>query len=205
LGKTCTQLGLFEEAEAMLIDLPTAHPQVGLDLAWLYERRDDPQRALQYLNDYLAWRPEDGFAKTHRLRLQATTLSPGALVEEVDGLMELDEPVPLGLLVPYVQRLLETGQSAAAREFIAQQRPHWEAQVAASVAWVCYHLQAYDLALWLFLQGLPTHAQEYKYLSALEKAAVHCQRVDEVIEAYEALAADEKHLYGRIKTLEKRR
>jgi tetratricopeptide (TPR) repeat protein len=205
LGKTCTQLGLFEEAEAMLIDLPATHPQVGLDLAWLYERRDDPQRALQYLNDYLAWRPEDGFAKAQRLRLQATTLSPGELVEEVNTLMELDEPVPLGLLVPYVQRLLETGQSAAVRQFIAQRRPHWEAQVAASIAWVCYHLQAYDLALQLFLQGLPTHAQEYKYLSALEKAAVHCQRVDDVIEAYEALATDEKHLYGRIKTLEKRR
>ena len=205
LGKTLTQVGQFEEAEAMLIDLPAAHPQVNMDLAWLYERRDDPQRALQFLSDYLAWRPEDGFAKAQRLRLQATTLSPDELVEEVDTLMELDEPVPAELLATYVQRLLETGQSAAVRQFIDQQRAHWEAQVAASIAWVCHSLHAYDLALLLFLQGLPIHIHEYKYLTALESAARHCRRIDDVIEAYEALATQEKRLYGRIKKLEKRR
>ena len=205
LGKTFTQVGQFEEAEAMLIDLPAAHPRANMDLAWLYERRDDPQRALQYLNDYLVWRPEDGFAKAQRLRLQASTLSPEELVEEVNTLMELDEPIPDELLVTYVQRLLESGQSAAVRQFIDEKRPHWDAQVAASIAWVCHRLQAYDLALLLFLQGLPTHIHEYKYLTALESAATHCRRVDEVIEAYDALATQEKRLYGRIKTLKKRR
>ena len=205
LGKTLTQQGQFEEAEAMLIDLPAAHPQVNLDLAWLYERRDDPQRALQYLNDYLVWRPEDNFAKAQRLRLQATRLTPEELVEEVNTLRALDEPVPAELLATYVQRLLETGQSAAVRQFIDQQRPHWDTQVAASIAWVCHHLQAYDLALRLFLQALPTHTHEYKYLSALEFAAGQCRRIDDVIEAYEALVTQEKRLYGRIKTLERRR
>jgi tetratricopeptide (TPR) repeat protein len=204
LGKTHTQLGHYQEAEASLIDLCAEHPQVRLDLAWLYERRDDPQRALRYLEEYLSFRPDDEFAKAQRLRLRANVLAADELVAEVDTLRDLEETVPPELLPTYVKRLLETGQGAAARQFIEHQHVQWDERISASVAWECHHLQAYDLALRLFLRGLSVYYRDFKYLSALEFAAIRCQRVDEVVTAYETHAADNNRLYGRTKALKKR-
>lgn len=204
LGKTHTQLGHYQEAEASLIDVCTEHPQVRLDLAWLYERRDDPQRALHYLEEYLTFRPDDEFAKAQRLRLRANVLAADELVAEVELLRDLEETIPAELLPTYVKRLLETGQGAAARQFVEHQSPQWDERTSASVAWECHRLQAYDLALRLFLRGLPAFHRDYKYLSALESAALHCQCAAEVMSAYETLAVDNKRLYGRIKALKKR-
>jgi tetratricopeptide (TPR) repeat protein len=205
LGKTHTQLGQYTQAEALLLGLLSGHPQVNLDLAWLYERNQRPQRALRYLEDYLVLHPEDEFAKAQRLRLRATALGPEDLMAEVDALLELDEPIPEGMLPVYVQRLLETGEAAEARRFIYRYAGHWELRDAASIAWVCHRLQAYDLALRLFLIGLPENTANYKYLSALESAARHCKRLDDVINDYERYASQDKRLYGRIKSLKKRR
>ncbi|MEN8129458.1 MAG: hypothetical protein ABFS45_04530 [Pseudomonadota bacterium] len=72
------------------------------------------------------------------------------------------------------------------------------------MVWVCHRFQAYDLALHLFLIGLPDNSGNYKYLSALESAAQHCKRLDELIGNYEKLAPQDKRLYGRIKSLNKR-
>ena len=119
-------------------------------------------------------------------------------------LLELDEPIPEGMLPIYVQRLLETGEAAEARRFISRYAGHWELREAAAVAWICHRLQAYDLALRLFLIGLPENTANYKYLSALESAALHCRRLDDVIRDYEGYASQDKRLYGRIKSLKKR-
>ena len=187
-----------------MIDVCAEHPQVGLDLAWLYERRDDPQRALRHLENYLRFRPDDAFAKAQRLRLRANLLSADELLAEVDTLRDLEEAVPAELLPTYVKRLLETGQGATARQFIEHQQAQWDERTCASIAWECHHLQAYDLALRLFLRGLTAFHRDFKYLSALESAAIRCQRVEEVVIAYETFAADNKRLYGRGKALEKR-
>jgi tetratricopeptide (TPR) repeat protein len=205
LGKTQTQLGQYGHAEAMLLGLLSEHPQVNLDLAWLYERREQPQQALKYVQDYLDFRPDDEFAQTQRRRLRSVSLGAEELVVEVDTLLELDEEIPAEMLSVYVQRLLETGQGAEARRFIARHGADWDPKEAASVAWICHRLQAYDLALQLFLSGLPVSTGNYKYLSALESAAVHCMRVDDVLDAYERLAPQDKRLYGRMKSLAKRR
>ncbi len=37
IGKTLTQIGRFEEAEAILLDVLPHHPDCRLDLAWLFE------------------------------------------------------------------------------------------------------------------------------------------------------------------------
>jgi tetratricopeptide (TPR) repeat protein len=207
LGKTATQLGRFEQAEAVLLELVGDHPQVVADLAWLYERRCDWTRALQYVDQYLKAHPDDAFIQAQQARLRAAALAPDELVEEVDTLQALDEPVPAELLPNYVRGLLETGQGAAARAFVEAHHAQWDARTAASIAWACRKLQAYDLAVTLFLQGLPEHVQkeDYKYLSALEADARRCHREDEVIAAYGPLTQQHDGFYGRIKALEKHR
>lgn len=204
LGKTQTQRGDYVEAEGLLVGLLAEHPAVGLDLAWLHERRGAPERALRCLQEYLAWRPEDRFAQAQRLRLRASSAAPEELVREVEALEELGEDIAPEVLPAYVQRLLETGRSAEARQFVVEREGQWPPEVAGRVAWVCHRLQAYDLALALFVAGLPAHPNDFKYLSALEAAARRCARVDQVAAAYQALAPEHRHLYGRLKALQRR-
>lgn len=204
LGKTHSQLGQLSEAEALLVGLASRSPDVNIDLAWVYERMDDIDRALACLEAYLDEHPNDAFAKAQRLRLRSRALSPEELTEEVDNLRGLGDDIPPELMTTYVQRLLETGQGREARRFIDESRGRLTQRTAASLAWVCHHLQAYDVALQLFLVGLPAHLRDYKYLSALESAAGHCRRIIEVIDRYELHAEEEKRLYGRMKTLRRR-
>ncbi|MGI9301788.1 MAG: hypothetical protein ACR2RB_03640, partial [Gammaproteobacteria bacterium] len=205
LGKTHSQLGQLAEAEALLLELLPDHPAVALDLAWVCERKDDLQHALEYVERYLARQPGDNFALAQRLRLRARTLEPQDLATEVQSLLEFGEEVAPEIFTAHIQRLLETGQGEEARSAIAEYEPQLDARSAASLAWVCHHLRAFDLAVRLFLRGLPAHLSNVKYLSALEADAVRCARVDELIECYQAHAEQERRLYGRIKTLEKRR
>jgi tetratricopeptide (TPR) repeat protein len=203
-GKTQTQRGDYEAAEALLVGLVREHPEVGRDLAWLYERRGEPERALFCLEEYLAVRPGDSSAQAQRLRLRATAAAPEDLLQEVEELHELGEEIAPEMLPTYIQRLLETGRAADARRVVDERLAQWAPETAARVAWVCHRLQAYDLSLRLFLAGLPSHHRDYKYLSALESAARHCRRSDEVARAYRALAAHNPALHGRIRTLERR-
>ena len=204
LGQTQTQLGAFPEAESLLAALVPEHPEVGSDLAWLYERRELPAQALRVLEDYLKRYPRDRAAQAQRLRLQANNLAPDELLDEVQTLLELGESVPGQLLTAYVQRLLETGQGSQVRQFIQQHHSQWEARTSKDIAWVCHRLQAYDLAYQLFLAAFQEHIRDFKYLSAMEAAALRCNRTMEVIQAYEPLTAENKNLFGRIKRLQKR-
>ena len=204
LGKTHSQLGQLSEAEALLVELVSRSPDVNIDLAWVYERMDDIDRALACLETYLDEHPNDAFAKAQRLRLRSRALSPDELTGEVDTLRALGDDLPPELMITYVQRLLETGQGSEARRFIEESRERLTERTAASLAWVCHHLQAYDVALQLFLAGLPAHLRDYKYLCALESAAGQCRRTNEVIDHYKRHAEEEKRLYGRIKSLQRR-
>jgi tetratricopeptide (TPR) repeat protein len=204
LGKAHTQRGDFDAAESFLVDVVREHPEAGLDLAWLYERRNEPERALRHLQDYLTLRPNDGYARAQQLRLRASIASPEELVQEVEVLQELGEEIATEMLPAYVQRLLESGRGMEARRFVDEHLSQWLPAVAARIAWICHRLQAYDLALRLFLSALPAQVQDYKLLSALESAARHCQRTAEVAAAYRTLAPQNRHLYGRIKILERK-
>ncbi|MCI0654331.1 MAG: hypothetical protein L0Y38_02420 [Methylococcaceae bacterium] len=202
MGKTCTQLGKFEHAEALLLSLVDAHIAVNLDLAWLYERSDQALRALAHVRCYLENRPDDPFAKDQEIRLKAQTVQPETLSGDIELLIELDEEIPLGMLPAYLSFLLESGQTPSARDFLLKYRSRLDTNTTTSLAWVCYKLQAYDLAMDLFIQGFPEKIRDVKYLSALESAARHCNRIAELIRQYENSAGEERRLYGRIKRLQ---
>ena len=165
---------------------------------------NQPERALKHVETFLLEYPEQEFATQQRLRLRAMTLEPELLSEDVEALLELDEEVPAELLPAYLQHLLASGQGQAARKFITTYRETFDQPTAASLAWICHRLQAYDLAMGLFLDGLPMRLRDVKYLSALESAARHCNRVEELIPRYEVCANEDKRFYGRIKRLRKR-
>lgn len=205
IGTTHIQRGEYAAAEAVLVALVADHPALRRDLAWLYERRGEPERALHEIAAYLALRPGDRVAQRQQLRLRASAAAPEVLVGEVAALEALGEAIAPEMLVPYVQRLLESGQGRAARQYIAEHAPAWPPELAGRVAWVCHRLQAYDVALHLFLQGLPAYHDNFKYCSALEATARRCERVNDVADAYHALARTHPHLHGRAKALGRRR
>jgi len=204
IGNTHTQRGEYDAAEAALVGLTAAHPEVRRDLAWLYERRGDLEHARRELDAYLGMRPDDRAAQRQRLRLRARAAPPEALVEEVAALEALGEEIAPEMLPAYVQRLLESGRGAEARRYVEARAPGWTPELAGRVAWVCHRLQAYDLALRLFLDGLPVYHDDFKYCSALEAAAVRCGRPGDVAKAYRARAAAHPHLHGRLKALLRR-
>lgn len=203
LGKSLSQLGRLEEAEATLLALLAEHPEVHLDLAWVYERREQPERAIKQVDAHLERCPDDDFAKAQRLRLKSRSLAPEDLIEEIQTLDDLGEDIPQDVLGTYVQRLLESGQGAAARSCVESRQERLDPRTALSVAWVCYRLKAYDLALGLFLRVVPQRLGDVKLLGALEAAAIRCHRVQEVIERYQPYLESEPRLYGRTRRLEK--
>ncbi len=203
-GKSLTQLGRYAEAEALLLELYASHSQTARDLAWLYERMENTERALHYLERYLQKHPDDALARAQQQRLRSRILPPEELLEEVEMLAGLGEAIPPQMQAVYLQRLLEKGEGAAARRFVDEQRVDMEPAQAASLAWICYRLHAYDLALKLFVAGLPVQFGNYKYLQALEATAARCNRLADLIASYEQYAPEQKKLYGRIRRLRKR-
>ncbi len=204
LGKTLTQTGRFDQAESLLLSAREHNPRALLDLAWLYERRNDPEAALQFYDQYLKIRPGDAYAVGQRVRLKAKMLDPEALIEEVTALRDLGEVVPPALQAEYVQKLFESGQAPRAREEVTARMGTWDAKTAVQVAWICYKAKAYDLACSLFLAHLRANLANRKYLVALESAATRCNRIPQVLEAYHPHLNDAPHLYGRSRSLSRR-
>jgi len=201
LGKTLTQLGRFEEAEAQLMAVKEQIPQALLDLAWLHERRGDLSAALAATESFLALHPDHEFAAQQRVRLKAMLLDPEALIAEVESLQGMGESVPEHLFPGYVRRLFETGLGPRAREEIGARMRALEPRTAVQVAWICYRAQAYDLACALFLERLEANAGDVKYLRALEAAARRSGRLEELKDTYRRLAPHARNLYGRLRAL----
>ncbi len=204
LGRTLTQTGRFDEAESLLLAARENNPRALLDLAWLYERKNDPEASLQFYDQYLKIRPEDAFAVGQRVRLRARMLEPEALIEEVTALKDLGEAVAPALQAEYVQKLFESGRAPRAREEVMARMGTWDTKTAVQVAWICYKAKAYDLACSLFLTHLPSNLTNRKYLVALESAAVKCNRIPQVLEAYHPHLQNALHLYGRSRSLSRR-
>ena len=204
LGRTLTQAGRLDEAEAVLLDLARQREECLRDLAWLYERKGDDTRALQTLEAYLEKRPRDAVALRQRLRLRARLMEPRDLLEDVDTLLELGEEIPGEVLPVWFDALLRVGEGRRARQFVREHKGDLDARVATGIGWICYRLQAYDLALELFLVAFEHNSKSVKYLAALESAARRTDNVAALIEVYRAHAPQEKKLYGRIKALQRR-
>ncbi|MBI4881606.1 MAG: hypothetical protein HY812_18395 [Planctomycetes bacterium] len=198
IGATLTQLGRFAEAEARLLALLPAEKRCFKDLAWLYERQEQPERALEAVESYLLAFPEDQAALGQRLRLRARLAEPARLVAEVQALLDLDEPVAPDLLPEFCDTLLRSGRTEEARAFVAGRRGRFDERTRTRVAWVCYKLQVYDLALDLFLDASAAGARDAKLETAMETAARRTGQVERVIELYESRTASEPRLFGRI-------
>ena len=204
LGRTLTQVGRLDEAESVLVDLAPQREECLRDLAWLYERKGDDTRALETLEVYLDKRPRDAAALGQRLRLRARLMEPRELLQDVDILLELGEEIPPEVLPVWFDALLRVGEGRRARQFVREHKGLLDARVATGIGWICYRLQAYDLALELFLVAFARNLGSVKYLAALESAAARTDNVAALIEVYHAHAPQEKKLYGRIKSLQRR-
>ncbi len=204
LGKALTQSGAFEEAEPLLQAAREYQPRALLDLAWLYERKNDLASALQACEAFLKEQPGDSFASGQIIRLKARMLEPEALIKEADNLSALGEEPSESLLPEIVERLFQTGQDLRARENVLGRLERLDARLAVRMAWVCYRARAYDLACALFLSHVAENVSNFKYLCALESAARRSHRLPQVLEAYQSLAPRAAHLYGRLKLLGRR-
>jgi tetratricopeptide (TPR) repeat protein len=201
LGKTLTQLGQFDEAEALLLSVRERTPGAWLDLAWLCERRGDLEEALVACDRYLALRPGDAYATDQRVRLKASLLEPESIIEEANALEALGEDMSDALFPEYVKGLFATGKTREARSRVLARIGRLDAKTGSKLAWICYHARAFDLACTLFLAYLPDNLGYYKYLNSLEAAAKRCGRVPQVLEKYAELSATAPSLHGRAKVL----
>ena len=201
LGKTYTQMGRFGDAESQLNELASRYHVVNLDLAWLYERMGNIERAIHCMDAYLEKYPDADYAIAKRKRLFANAQDPETLKADVDMLVELDEEIDSELLEAYIKGLLETGESRTARRFILERLDTFDDGTATSLGWICYHRQAFDLAMVLFLKVLPSKLGEVKFLTSLETAARHCNRVEDLLGCYATYAPRSNNLYGRSNNL----
>jgi tetratricopeptide (TPR) repeat protein len=204
LAKALTQLGHFEEAESLLLLAREHTPDAVLQMAWLFERRNDLEAALKHYEEFLAAHPGHSFALEQRLRVKARMLEPESLIEEAGALAELGEELPAVLLTEYIQKLFDTGQTVKARDEIMVRIGTFDAKIGSQLAWICYRAKAYDLACTLFLSNLQPNLGYYKYLNALESAAAKCGRIPQVLEAYRSFAGKVPSLHGRAKSLDAR-
>jgi tetratricopeptide (TPR) repeat protein len=200
-GRALTQLGRFDEAEALLAPLAATQPECARDAAWLYERKDEPERALRYIELHLEHRPDDRAAQAQRLRLRARALTPQEVIDEVAALRELGEPVPEEVVATWVEALLVSGRGAEVRAWVGEHAARLAPHAARRAAWVAHRLQAWDVAFDLFLLVLDDQTRNVKFLGAIEKAARQCGRVADLAAAYDARGPRVRELYGRARRL----
>jgi tetratricopeptide (TPR) repeat protein len=202
LAKTLTALGHLIEAEALLVSLVPDHPFCEKDLAWMFERKGEMDRAMQHISAYLERWPDDEYAQAQKLRLGSRTLSEPDLRSEVEGLIELGEEIPPELFARYVEVLVGGGDAALAKTLVLERLPRLPGSVTTSMAWSAYRSKAWLLAVDLFLAVLMERVHDEKSLYALDRAAHHAHVASRVIEAYRALLPVAPHLADRIRTLE---
>lgn len=205
LGKTLTQIGRLDEAEAILLDLAPGEPNCLKDLAWLHERRGDLAGATRRLETYLSTRPDDKAARAHLRRVRAAALDPADMLREVEGLLDLGESVPQNLWPPYCEAAFLLARREAVAVVVRDRLATLDITVATSIAWVCYRMQAYDLAFDAFRTQFGRGVRDFKLLNAFEAASRRAGRVEELAALYEEHAPAEPRLYGRIKRLSVRR
>ncbi len=201
LGKALTQAGRFDEAEPLLEAVVAEHPFTAPDLAWLYERRGELDRAITVLESYSKTHPGDRWVRGRLEELQAAAMAPEQLMEEVETLRELGEPIPPELTARYVESLLETGDGGRVRRVLENGTDDLDRRSLLKIGWACHRFGLPDLAVRLFLEVFGDQPDNVKFLTALEKDARLAGRVEDVIEAYRALAPEKPKLWGRIRRL----
>jgi tetratricopeptide (TPR) repeat protein len=205
LGRTLTNLGRFEDAEARLLPLASTQPGVPLDLAWLYERMGDFDRASTQLDRHLRAHPSDPVALAQQKRLRARVLESHEITREVEDLVDFGEEVSFEMLCEYIGRLFQIGDAQKARATVRERLASLSPSEASRLGWIAYHAQAHDVAYDLFVRALPASLGNVKLLSSLEKAALSAGREEDLVQAYEAHATSAPRLHGRIHGLRRRK
>lgn len=204
MGKTLTQMGVFDRAEPLLLRLLPSHPICLLDLAWLYERKQRFSQAQKMTRQYLDHFPDNNYANKQLQRLQAHVLSSEQVLEEVETLNDFDQKVPIGLLEEYIKVKLSRGEGEALRHWLLQKISDMDSAEALQLGWVCHHRKAYDLAFVLFIKDFAGQCGKHKYRAALELAADRAGKLEQLINIYEQSAEDDKRFYGRATQLRKK-
>ncbi|MBI2570297.1 MAG: hypothetical protein HYV63_25120 [Candidatus Schekmanbacteria bacterium] len=201
IGKTLTQLGRYDEAEACLRRVRDRSVGVLLDQAWLYQREGRFEQARAAVQAYLEVRPDDRRAHDQLAELGARALTPEARLAELEAMEEAGMPVPEAMFPPYAEGLLAAGQSRRLRAVLAERRAELSPRTVLAVAWACYKASQLDVACDLFLSVFAANAGNVKLQAALEAAARRCGRLDDVMRAYEVAAPAARPLYGRLTRL----
>jgi tetratricopeptide (TPR) repeat protein len=201
MGKTLTNMGCFDDAESLLINLLSEYSFCRADLAWLYERKGDVKRALEHVSKHLAEFPNDRGAAAQKTRLEAAGLHRDEVLEQVEVLDDLGEPIPEELISQYVRSMVEAGESRKAREFVKAHLKEFERRTLISLAYDFHHLQLHDMAFELFLMVLEERSADHKVLTTIEYSARKADRIPELVAAYETLAPKQPALYTRVRKL----
>ena len=204
IGKTLTQAGNFDRAEPLLLRLVNQHPICLMDLAWLYERKQQYSKARSNIQQYLKFRPQDEFAKKQLQRLQVHQLSTRQLVEEVQALDDFDENIPPELLSEYISDRLSHGEGKAIRQWINKHLQDIKSGDALQPGWACFHGKAFDLAYTLMVREFSSQYQNDKYRTALETSAERSGQLEQLIEVYQPYTEQDPRFFGRILKLNKK-
>src|SRR5262249_33314399 len=143
---TLTQMGRFDDAEAVLVAVTAEREVCRRDLAWLYERKGEEDRALACVEAYLERFPRDRVALDQRLRLRSRRHSPAELQAKAGALDAIGEKVPTEVAAELVGTLLRSGRVREARETIDRLLTDLDPRAASRIGWVCRGLEAHDLA-----------------------------------------------------------
>lgn len=201
LGKALTQAGQLDEAQSILEELVTKYTYIQTDLAWLYERKGDLEKALETYENVAERDPENKWVLQQMERIKGLLLDPEELVEELETLEDLGEEIPEHLLSDFVANLFKTGQAQKARDLVSEKLNGMNHRMALKVGWSCYHAQAYDLAFDLWIIALPHNLKAFKFINSIQAAARKAGRVDTLKELFEQYGSKEPSLYGRLRRL----
>ena len=201
LAKTLTNMGRFDDAEALLTGLVESDPYCHGDLAWLYERQGDTERAKKAAALHLNRFPNDKRIQAQMVRLDAREIDATEVIEQVDFLVALGETIPDSLVSRYVSALAAVGNSEAVRQFISKEKRFLGQRVILDLAWTCHRLQLHDMAYDLFVLVWEKHLFDFKLLNTLDFSAKCTGRALELAGLYEPLAPRQPALYTRIKKL----
>lgn len=195
-------------AHLRLDDLDAAEPilrslgaPARMDLAWVHERRKQPELARKLVEQHLAEHPDDAWAQAARQRLVAATLGREEVLEEVEAMRALGEPLAAPLVRAALEHTLAMGRTADARALLEPHLAGMTTRQAVDWGWVAYRAVALDLAYDLFSRAVGANTTNAAFLNALQRAARDSGRAAALADLLEAHTAQTPALWGRIRKL----
>jgi len=108
-GKSLSQVGKLDQAEALLLPLADWHPVCPADLAWNLRRPGDTDWAVEVLKGHHGHFPDNRHTPANLRRLKALELSTGEIQEEIAASEQRGEATYSSLLPAYLKALRTAG------------------------------------------------------------------------------------------------